>query len=39
MKYAILKHDPYLMPFEKDIALRMDNFYKKKEPNKSNFQK
>ena len=31
MKYAILKHDPYLMPFEKDIALRMDNFYKKKE--------
>lgn len=30
MKYKILKHDPYLMPFEKDIQLRMENFYRKK---------
>ena len=31
MRYKILKHDPYLMPFEQDIQLRMENFYKKKE--------
>ena len=30
MKYKILKTDPSLQPFEKDIALRMDSFYKKK---------
>ena len=30
MKYKILKHDPYLMPFEGEITLRMENFNKKK---------
>ncbi len=30
MDYKILKHDPYLMPFEKDIQLRMENFHRKK---------
>ena len=30
MKYKILKNDPSLQPFERDIALRMDNFHKKK---------
>ena len=31
MRYKILKYDPYLISFEKDIQLRMENFYKKKE--------
>ena len=31
MGYKILKYDPHLNPFEKDIQLRMENFYKKKE--------
>ena len=31
MNYKILKYDPYLMPFKKDIALRMENYHKKKE--------
>ena len=31
MIYKILKNDPSLMPFEKDIALRMDNYNKKKQ--------
>ena len=30
MKYRILKTDPNLQPFEKDISLRMESFYKKK---------
>ncbi len=30
MKYKILKNDPSLQPFEKDIALRMDNYNRKK---------
>ena len=30
MKYKILKNDPSLQPFEKDIALRMDNYNNKK---------
>ena len=31
MRYNILKYDPYLAPFEQDIQLRMENYYKKKE--------
>ena len=30
MKYQILKTDPTLQPFAGDIALRMENYYKKK---------
>ena len=30
MKYKILKYDPSLAPFESDIALRMENYRKKK---------
>ncbi len=30
MTYGIIKKDPYLKPFEKDIALRMENFENKK---------
>ena len=30
MKYKILKTDPNLQPFEKDIDLRMENYHKKK---------
>ena len=26
MKYRILKHDPYLEPYAKDLALRMENY-------------
>lgn len=31
MKYKLLKYDPYLKPYEKDIALRMELFCKKRE--------
>ena len=31
MKYRILKYDPSLAPYEKDIQLRMDNLKKKTE--------
>ena len=31
MKYKILKHDPYLLPFQADIELRMQNYHKKLE--------
>ncbi len=31
MKYKLLKYDPYLTPYEKDIVLRMDLFKKKRE--------
>ena len=31
MKYRILKYDPHMALFEKDIELRMENYYKKKE--------
>ena len=31
LKYKILKYDPYLAPYEKDIALRMELFKKKRE--------
>ena len=31
MKYKILRYDPYLAPYEKDIALRMELFKKKRE--------
>ena len=30
MSYKIFEHDPLLLPFEKDIELRMDNYAKKK---------
>ena len=30
MKYRILKNDPALAPFEKDIQLRMENYRQKK---------
>ncbi len=30
MKYKLLKNDPQLRPFEKDIDLRMENFHRKK---------
>ena len=30
MKYKLLKNDPQLRPFEKDIGLRMENFHRKK---------
>ena len=30
MQYALLKNDPQLRPFEKDIALRMENYHKAK---------
>ena len=30
MSYKIFKHDPYLLPFEADIELRMDNYARKK---------
>lgn len=31
MKYKLLKYDPFLKPYEKDIALRMELFFKKRE--------
>ena len=31
MAYKILEIDPYLLPFEKDIQLRMDNYARKRE--------
>ncbi len=31
LKYKLLKYDPYLAPYEKDIALRMELFKKKRE--------
>jgi len=31
MKYKILKYDPSLVPYESDIALRMENYKKKKQ--------
>lgn len=31
MKYKLLKYDPYLKPYEKDITLRMELFKKKRE--------
>lgn len=31
MRYKILKHDPYLLPFQADIELRMQNYHKKLE--------
>ncbi len=31
MSYKILEIDPYLLPFEKDIQLRMDNYTRKRE--------
>ena len=30
MNYKIFKYDPYLLPYKKDIKLRMDNYFKKK---------
>ena len=30
MKYKIFEHDPYLLPFESDIDLRMNNYARKK---------
>ncbi|MBR2340862.1 MAG: alpha amylase C-terminal domain-containing protein [Clostridia bacterium] len=30
MKYKIFEYDPYLLPFEKDIRLRMENYVRKK---------
>ena len=31
MPYKIFEHDPLLLPFEKDIELRMANYAKKRE--------
>ena len=31
MPYKIFEHDPGLLPFEKDIELRMDNYARKRE--------
>ena len=31
MKHKIFKYDPYLLPFEKDLDLRMENYRRKKE--------
>ena len=28
MSYKIFEHDPLLLPYEKDIELRMDNYFK-----------
>ena len=36
MKYKIFNYDPYLLPYEKDIKLRMDNYFKKKKELLSN---
>ena len=30
MQYKIFEYDPLLLPFEKDIQLRMDNYARKK---------